>query len=414
MTSIPSRVQRKGIPSNIMGVSPGVALILSIYLTITMFMSVSLPFPWQFDELQHLSMIRSEADHPTLFPEYERQHVLQEDTEHWSPTKNHINHPSLYYLALAPVVRLGGGVLLIRFLNAGLSFLALVIAVRAGCRILPNDPDRTVFAVLAASFPKGAEIGGLINNDNLAALAGSLVFAGLASDALSVWMIAGGLALAGWSKLTALIGLGALALAAYAGMIWTNRLRFSFGRLLPILAGLTLGAIPYLWSLLESGHLLYVSRETYYTPPDHRPALTFMTFAAKFFGTLAVKWPAAEGSLPLWLALPFFLFPFAVAGFGMRHMGADKRIAEPYAIALIVLAAIHLAFGWHAFKDMGDLTIAQTRYYNVLWPGIALAGTVGIMALARTRRMMRGLLLGLYLWPTALGGLILAFAVHAA
>ena len=66
-----------------------------------------------------------------------------------------------------------------------------------------------------------------------------------------------------------------------------------------------------------------------------------------------------------------------------------------------------------AAVDPLDLTIAQTRYYNVLWPGIALAGTVGIMALTPARRVMRGLFLGFYMWPTALGGLVLAFAVHA-
>src|SRR5215207_4091517 len=191
------------------------ALVVLAHLLIALATAWHAPFRTEFDGLQHLSVIRAQQEAPSLFPDHRAERILSlPSLAAWTDKPNYIPHPPLYYLALAP---LSGGpapsVLTLRLANAAMSAVALCLVLLAGWRLFPTEAGRVVFALMAAAFPKAAVIGGMINNDNLAMLAAALVFAGLAGAPGGVVLLAAGLALAGWSKLTAMVALGAVTLA---------------------------------------------------------------------------------------------------------------------------------------------------------------------------------------------------------
>lgn len=77
-----------------------------------------------------------------------------------------------------------------------------------------------------------------------------------------------------------------------------------------------------------------------------------------------------------------------------------------YAVGVAVLLAIHFGFGWRSYVTLGDLTTMQTRYYNVLWPGIALAATIAIARLSTRLHWVRVVAVIVCLTPTMLGSIV--------
>lgn len=375
-------------------------------LVVTLFMIATLGiaglehFPSPFDELAHLSVIRAQWEHSDLFADTRSYGMLAaDDLSRWSGARNFINHPALYYWLMSPLIAAGNPVLWIRLANALLATIAFAAILWGGCRLLATQQQKLAFAILSASFPKFILVGGIINNDNLAMVASAAVLAGLAAAPGGGWLVALGLALAGWSKLTALI-----AMAAAVG-VWTflggrASIRHPDARLAAV--GALVGAAPFLANYFGTGALFHVNDAVFSTPANQRPDWGFVQYAADFFQTLALKWPAAEGSLPIWLSAVLIAIPIAlcVAGVvGHRHV---RRLGLAYLAALAITCTIHLAFGWRSFVSIGDLTIPQTRYYAVIWPGIALAAAP---ALASVRQAPRILIFLALLVPTVFGGL---------
>ncbi len=371
-----------------------------VYLVVAMWFSVAYPFPSLFDELAHLSVVRAQFDHPDLFADTRHYMMLRsDDLSRWSVQGNVLNHPPLYYLGLAPLLSIDGSVIAMRLVNVALSTGALIIAIASGWRIFKSVAERAAFAFIAACFPKAAMIGGMINNDNLAAVAAAIVFAGLAGG--PAWIIAAGLALAGWTKLTALIALSVAvcvkALLDREQGLWRQ------ANILALL-GAAVGAMPYLVSFVRSGQLFHVNAAIYASAPGTKPAWSFADYTGVFFSELIGKWPAAEASLPLWFGALLIAAPVILALLGSVVDIRARRIGIAYVAATAVTLALHFAFGWQSFQAIGDLTIAQTRYYNVLWPGLALAGTSAVVRLGHARLLA----FAAYLVPTVIGGTILA------
>lgn len=363
--------------------------------------AIWMPFPSTFDELQHLSVVRSQQQAPALFADAGRYRVLDaHNPDRWTATRNYINHPALYYLTLAPLLAATDSVTVLRIANVVLALAALGIALWAGLRRL-EPVARWPFAILAGAFPKAALIGGMINNDNLAALAGAIVFAGVLGAPGAAWWIAAGLALAGWSKLTALIALAAVVTLHQVMQAGWQPHRMPVRTLWPIAVGGAIGALPYIVNLLRSGHLLYINDAAFYVPPDARPVMDGAQFVAQFLRSLVMKWPAAEAHLPLLVALVTIAVPFGLAACAWRRRGQAPGVATAYLGAAAILLAIHLWFGWSAYVRIGDLTIAQPRYYGILWYGIAFAAAA---SLARLPRVARVLAIAVCLLPTIPGG----------
>jgi len=351
--------------------------------------------------------VRAQWMHPDPFADPRRYLTVRADNPRlWSAARNHLNHPAFYYLLLAPLAAVGDGVLATRLANVAIATAALALAIAAGWRSLADTRARIAFAVIAASFPKAALIAGMINNDNLSALAGAMVFAGLAGLPAAEWLIAGGLVVAGWAKLTTLVAMAAV-VGAHA-TLGGPRAIVSRRTALAIAAAV-LGFLPYVVMRVTTGAFVPVNLSVYRAPLAARPHWDAVTYAAEFGRAFVLKWPAAEASLPLAVAGLLIAAALGMAAAGAVVAPAQRRLVGAFLIATLVTFAIHLGFGWQAFRTYGDMTIAQTRYYNVLWPGIALGGAALIGRLAYRTRAWPGALL-VYLVPTVIAGALIALA----
>lgn len=392
-------------PATRRGVAFPATVILLIFAALAWWVAARMPFPSTYDELQHLSVVRAQAEAPDLFADARGYRVADAaDPARWTDTHNYINHPALYYLTLAPLYAATHSITALRLANVAIALVALAIMLWAGLRRLASAA-RWPFAILAAAFPKSAVIAGMINNDNLAALAGSLVFAGIVGAPGAGWWIAGGLALAGWSKLTALIALGSVAIIHHAIRIGWRPRRFFSRTLLPIMVGSAIGALPYLVTWWQSGALLYVNDAAFFVAPALRPLFHPWGFATAFLRALVMKWPAAESHLPFVVALITLAVPLCLAGAEVAIRARARAVAVAYLAGAAILLAIHLWFAWEAYRRIGDLTIAQPRYYGVLWPGIAFGAAA---ATARLPRIVRLIAIVSSVVPTVLGATILA------
>ncbi len=175
-----------------------------------------------------------------------------------------------------------------------------------------------------------------------------------------------------------------------------------------VAAGVAVGTVPYLVTFARTGHLVWVSVATWQVPAAQRVHLGFQSFFARFVDSLVMKWPAAEWGYPYWIALAGLAVPLALTVLAVR-MRAVRPLGIAYLTGAIVLFVIHLMFGWSSYREMGDLTIMQTRYYGVLWPGIALLATITLARIGERSRTAQAALLAICLSPTMIGGLILAF-----
>ena len=365
----------------------GAWAIVAVYAAMLIGVALAVPFPNWIDELGHFSMIRAQYDAPALFPDWSAYRMLDvAELSRWSDDPNYINHPALYYLLLAPLFALGADPLPFRLLNAAMGVGALVlmlVAVRRRCGVDAVSP--AWFAFAAAAFPKAAVVGGAINNDNLAMLAAAGLFAGVMGMPGAGWWLLAGLAVAGWTKLTAFVALGAVAGCWLALRLMRGEVRWSDPLIRCAGAGVMIGAAPYLVTLARTGQVVWVHAATWYVPPGERTALDFPGFVGHFLRTMAHKWPAAEGAFPLWAVLGMLALMA-----GMVVLGARTRVVRgpvlAYGFGIMVLLAAHLIFGWRSFAALGDLTIAQARYYNILWPGVALGLAAGMSAAARRWR----------------------------
>ncbi|VVS97328.1 conserved membrane hypothetical protein [Sphingomonas sp. EC-HK361] len=378
---------------------------LALFAACALWIAAKMAFPSTYDELQHLSVVEAQREAPQLFADARDYRVLDaRDPSRWSAKANYINHPSLYYLLMAPLRAATPSILALRLANVALALMALAILLWAALpRLAPAA--RWPFAILAGAFPKAAVIAGMVNNDNLAALAASMVFAGLVGAPGAAWWIAIGLALAGWSKLTALIALGAVAGVHLILRMKAGPRSMGSRALVPIAIGAAIGALPYLVTWWHTGALLYVNDAAFFVPPALRPLFHPADFTSAFLRALVMKWPAAESHLPFPLALAVLGLPLLLTAVAATRRDPARLVATAYLAGTAILLVIHLWFAWSAYRRIGDLTIAQPRYYGVLWPGIALGAAA---ALGRTPRAVRVIALMLCLIPTVLGVVVLS------
>ncbi|MGL4303352.1 MAG: hypothetical protein ACRCS5_11695 [Sphingomonas sp.] len=388
-------------------------VVLVVFAALTTMVALRMPYPSTFDELPHVSVVRAQYEHPAPFADASTYRMVsRDDLARWTTASNYINHPPLYYMMIGQMLRVTSDVYALRLANVVLALVALAIGLWAGVRYLGAGGDRTVFVILIACFPKAPLIGGIVNNDNLANIAAVIVFVGLTGAGGGAWLLGIGLALAGWTKLTALVSLGTAVIIARGWPLMRGRRAWRFADLWPIALGGAVGALPYLVNYARTGHLLYVNEALYGVPLADRPQIYIQDYAVFFFATLADKWPAAEFQLPVVFSAILALAPVALAALGSR---ADRRIGAigwPFLAAFGVTLVIHFWFGWSAFQRIGDQSIAQSRYYAVLWPGIALAATPGIRALAQWWRPLAVLAMLMILIPTVPGGAITALLLR--
>lgn len=349
------------------------------------------PFPSVIDELQHLSYVQLMKEAPAIFPDYSTMLVLAEDMSGWTQTSNYLNHPPLYYLILAPLLNVSGGDLYaLRLANVGLSTAALSLAALGSRRLLPTSEARILFYAVLFTLPKAAVLGGTINNDNLALLSGALLFIGLTRTERGGTWLAAALFIAGWTKLTALVMVGT---ATLAWRLWpvliSRQLVFSRTDVFLGTAGF-LAALPYLHTACMTGGLLVVNDGQFYVPPDARLVLEPLQFLARFLRDLAAKWSALEGNVLGGAGAALILILFGTA---VTEKASLRLVLLPVTAALAVGFVAHVSFGWAFYQRLGDLTVAQTRYYNVIWPSLAFGAALGTSVLpSKARTWVAGIL----------------------
>jgi hypothetical protein len=349
------------------------------------------PFPYGLDQWMHVSFVRWEEAHPELFPRYEAMRVLSIDLGHWTKYQTWLTHPSLYYLLMAPLDLATRSTLALRLANLALAAVALALMLAGGFRELGGSAERAVFAATLVAFPKLAIVAGMVNNDNLALVASGVGFYAMTlarAGRTRPILLALAFALAGWSKLTALIFLGFG--VGFAELLSGRRP----GRehVVPVL-GVVIGLIPTAVNFSRYGAALWNS-PALAVPLADRVQLTPLSYTAIFFRGMAMSWAALQPSNVLalgGLALVLGLGAWACV-VGRRHW----PLAVGFALAIIPSLALHLWMGWRLYADLGYAQAAQARYYYVLWPGVALA-------LAQLWGASRGLLRAGATTATAIG-----------
>src|SRR5215218_11524094 len=108
MTSCPVVARSAAVPTSLRGAvrlvqRPSIstvvaAFVLLAHLLIALATAWHAPFPTEFDELQHLSVIRAQQEAPSLFPDHRAERILSlPSLAAWTDKPNYIPHPPLYF-----------------------------------------------------------------------------------------------------------------------------------------------------------------------------------------------------------------------------------------------------------------------------------------------------------------------------
>ncbi len=326
---------------------------------------------------------------PELFPKYQDLRVLDAVGRWFTSTPNYLNHPTPYYFAMGVVDRLTGELITaLRMANLTISTAAIVILIAVGFRLLKSWLERTIYAMALVLFPKIGLLAGLINNDNAALFAVGVACLGLADwhrkpSAASASLLALGIALCGWVKLTALvmIGLATIIAELQRPCLHTRAGRPALPSYSVVAAGFVVAAIPTLMNFAAYGRPLFQA----WRPDDIPPGpnhLSFLAYAAIFFNRLTGDWSAltptpVSQSVALVIVLAFtakYLFDEYANRQGLNGDHAvASRIATALILATIPTLLIHLEFGWRTYLENGETNSSLMRYYYAVWPGYALA-----------------------------------------
>jgi len=385
------------------------ALALSAHLFVAVEVALYSSFPSTYDEIAHISFIKALADAPVLFPNYGGYRLLDpKDLTLWTSEPNYLAHPSLYYLFMAPLWSLSGGsVTALRLADAALSGFGLALTAAAGIKLIEDRRTQLLFILLVFCFPKNPVIGGIISNDNFVLIAAGLFFWGCATPRHRTLWIGLALILAGWTKLTALIGLGtAAAVLSLYTLRRGDKLALRREHFILAVAGL-IGFLPYGVNWIRTGHLLFVPQNSFWIiPADQRLKLDAVGFLRVFIGQIVNKFPAADRMMDDTLPLAVLI----LLSFAAHRKTADeiaRRVAIGFLAALMIFVPIHFYYAWQTFLSSGETSDAQPRYYNELWPGFALALALACASIDRGRWPIATIcVVILCLLPTATGLII--------
>lgn len=397
-----------------------VATLFGIHVLLGILTALITPFPTLIDERQHFSYARHIAETRQFWPDFRQMRVVDavEPTQ-WGEETNYLTHPSVYYIAMVPFAGDAArfpitSVTRMRLAGAAISALAVMAALAFAMRAFDGPYERVVFAALVTLCPIANVMAGMINNDNLAFLSGSITFAGLIDAAKrgiglrAAAAIGLGLALAGLTKLTVLLGLG-LAVATFhlvpsaAARPWRGG---GAAYLAVIALGASVGTLPYLINMARYGSLLYVHPDFRVPDPSATP-LSPLAFLVVSMDRLAISWPGfppvdiiERWTLPLLIV--FFLVGALVAVRRLRSSREPLPIAAvciAAVVAALILFTINFAYLYRARSGVGGPVGVYFRYYLPLWPGLAAAVVLALREFGGA-------------WRTVVGAALLALLIY--
>lgn len=383
------------------------ALAFHVFGAVTMV--IVTPFPAPIDELAHYSYVVETSHTGALLPFFPDMRLWDIDTGTWTDSQNYLGHPSPYYHLMALLADWLGpagpadaaSITVLRYANAALSTVAVALILVAGMALFSGTAERVLFASAVVLFPKLAVLGGIINNDNLALVSGALAFAGLALGVGSrggLTMLAAGVVLAGWTKLTALL-MVAIAAGTYEliTVIRSGRLQLQARHAL-LAAALVAAAVPYVWNLMQFGSPVYSSGvlQAELLGEDNPVRLDIADYAVFFAKAFALKWAALQPAnavqmLGFAMALVLIVIGLVYAAYGASTPAADDRartLGLAYAAALLFVLPLHFWHSWRGLLITGHILESYSRYYYVLWPGLAVAFALSLPALKKCAAAM--------------------------
>ncbi len=385
--------------------SLALALCIALFALGGAFVMLRVPFPTTYDELQHVSFIAALRDAPTLFPHYGSYRILDETLTRWTDMQNYLAHPPLYYLLLAPF---GNDVALLRAVNFLMALAGFALSAAAGVRLLATTMQRVGFLTLLVVFSKPALIAGMVNNDNLVLLETGLLLWVLTKatcharesghpkssldsrfrgndnqdrrDGLIVAIL---LALIGWTKFNAFVGLTFFVGLLHIFNIFARREKLLGRTSWLLLTGVFVGAIPTSVNLATFGAPAWVPTGFLFVDPPQRQAYDLAAFIAAFWHKIGLKIFYIDGIVDL---LPFAVAMVLLAACAIFAPPSRQRdLAISATTATLAFAAVHTFYGWNSFRALGSMSDAQSRYYVMLWPVLAMAAVVGASALSQRR-----------------------------
>ena len=345
---------------------PDIALPILLALALVLLVAPStqaVTYPNLLDELQHYAYTAYLATTGDLTPAL---HRIPQDSGVF-----YLNHPPGYYALMAPAYHVcSGDALCLRLANLPFAAAWIALVYLAGRRAGLRPVGASALAVLASASPVVAFMGGFINNDNLAFLAGALAAVALAplirGAPASWWLAAAAVAIAGLAKATALLAVGTLtALAAIA-------LRRHLGTrdVLLLGAGFALAALPYIAFWIAYGDPVPNTRVLTgtLTPDADRHTEDAGVFIGYFLDRLATTMlePVPVAPALAWVLAGLLWCAPALAAWRARG-GTATALWIAVGAAVWLQTLIHLQHIW------GYLGAVHFRYYAPLLPFLLLA-----------------------------------------
>ncbi len=373
-----------------------------------------------FDEVAHVSYVAQVQRDGSWWPDLARLRLL--DPKTFAPTAkaNYLNHPPLYYDALAALgPRLAGApgaVIVYRLINVVLAALAVGLLMALG---LAARLELYAYCLPLLCIPVLVPLAGAVNNDNAAFLGGAMLLFGVFRfvEGGRAWLALAlaGVIVAGWAKLTGLLlAGGALAmLAAY--LLWRGRL--SWREAAGIAVALAVAALPYAVFAIQYGSPAPDTAAQHALLRDgahmagwaDRPRLSLAAYAVAFSGSFLANWmPALSGRSALQYAMlivPLLSVLAALFGIGvsLRRIGRRRETALDAvtvagAAAIAATFVLHLLFSYRRHVETGWMMDAYPRYYLPLIVIVPL-GCLAAVSEVQRARLRRALTVALIFGP---------------
>jgi hypothetical protein len=376
------------------------AIVLLLFIVAATLSAVRKDVTRGFDEVAHASYIAHLQRTGETWPAFAEMRMLDPSTFRFTNEANYLNHPSPYYVLLAP---LGPGleghpqaILVHRLFNVALAAIGLAALMAIG--LVAKLPRLTLYAYMVpiACIPVLVPLAGAINNDN-AAFAGGGIATLAAFQLLATgsrrWLLAalGGVIVASWAKFTGLLLAGGLVAGVLLWLLWRGRLQHQWIVLIAIAA--LVASAPYVALFAQygsptpmtPGELAMIKAGAAAAGWDSAARMTPVSFAAHFVSEFVLEWmPALKPRNALnyaALAIPITAALCAFAGIfvAVRRIAGGKAgpldiVVASGALAFAGTFVIHGIFSYQLHAEFGWLTTAYPRYYLPLVAVVPLAG----------------------------------------
>jgi hypothetical protein len=343
------------------------AALLAVFLVAAIVQAFTKDIAVGFDEIAHVSFI-AQIQACACIPPLTDLKLLDPDRMQFTSTASYLNHPSGYYLALALGPDITATLPVYRLVHATMIAAALILLSATIFTAVRDDLYRLAGIVLVGTVPVMAQLGGSVNNDNLAILGGAFCVFG-ASRYLNersfgtLALICGGLALAAIAKLTGLMLCGAFVVLLFV------QVRPSVRHLAIVVATFSIAVVPYalLWLTYGSpapdtpGQIQMLAEGARQAGWDQRDRLSPTAYLIDFARQMLSAWmPRLDTRTPLQNAA--LLLPLALFTVGVLGCWRDS-LTRAGAGAVFLTLAVHIVFSYQRHLETGWLLDAYPRYY---------------------------------------------------